>query len=100
MDLVIHNPLDTDITFSALSLIVCDTKTGESVTDFVDIEVVDDINLNSGETRTVGLYLKIPNTLIILVYRYRLISNNLVLYRSRSRMLRTSSSLSYQLRSR
>ena len=55
MDLVLRNPLETEITLSALTLIVKDSKSGDSLPEVVDVEVVDDITLNSFESRTVSL---------------------------------------------
>ncbi len=55
VDLILRNPLDTEITLSALTVVVRDSKSGDPVSEIVDVEVVDDITLNSRESRTVSL---------------------------------------------
>lgn len=62
VDLVIRNPLDTEVTLSALTLVVCDPKSGEPIPDVVEVEVVDDVSLNSRESRTVSPWIQLPHT--------------------------------------
>lgn len=57
VDLAIRNPLDVDVTLSSLTILVREALVNEEAgdhPDFVEVEVVDDIQLGAKESRTVG----------------------------------------------
>ena len=57
VDLAIRNPLDVDVTLSSLTIMVREAPVNEGAGDhpeFVQVEVVDDIQLGAKESRTVG----------------------------------------------
>lgn len=53
---MLRNPLNVEVTISRLSLILRDAKNSdlESVPDYVEVEVIDDVSLGAKETRTVS----------------------------------------------
>ncbi|KAJ7630805.1 ER-golgi trafficking TRAPP I complex 85 kDa subunit-domain-containing protein [Roridomyces roridus] len=57
VDLVLRNPLGTEVNLSNLTIVV-EEKNGSSSTSFVDVEVLDDITLGPRESRTVHIGVK------------------------------------------
>lgn len=55
VDLVLKNPLDVEISLSALTITLCESsfKGEDTAQDFVQVEVVDDVVLGAKDTRTV-----------------------------------------------
>ncbi|KAI0051657.1 hypothetical protein FA95DRAFT_1484733 [Auriscalpium vulgare] len=69
VDLVMHNPLDVDISLANLTIIIKEStaeSSGPSV-DFVEVEVIDELVLGAKETQTIPLSVraKRPSTLFI-----------------------------------
>ncbi|KAI0788537.1 ER-golgi trafficking TRAPP I complex 85 kDa subunit-domain-containing protein [Abortiporus biennis] len=60
VDLVIHNPLNVDITFSGMTVSVQDSTNGDTmnIKEYIDVEVIDDIHLSAKETRTIPIAIK------------------------------------------
>lgn len=55
MDLVLVNPLDTEINLSNVTVVVQEPGvTGPSSATFVEVESIDDITLAANESRTVS----------------------------------------------
>lgn len=55
MDLVVHNPFDAEVNLSDLTVVVTGRSAGSEWTqDLVDVEILDEIILDSKETRTVN----------------------------------------------
>jgi len=55
VDLVVHNPFNTEVNLSELTVIVTGLPSGsEWSTELVDIEILDEIILDPRETRTVN----------------------------------------------
>ena len=63
MDLVLKNPLDVEVSLSALTITLRESSsTGEDTTqDFVQAEVVDDVVLGPKDTRTVRFKVWFPS---------------------------------------
>ena len=57
VDLAIDNPLDVEISISNLTVLTREAKAQDpaSIPDFVETEIVDEINLGAHETRTVSM---------------------------------------------
>jgi hypothetical protein len=56
VDLVVHNPFDSEVTLSDLTVVVAGPADSPDWTpDLVDVEVLDEIVLDPRETRTVGI---------------------------------------------
>lgn len=56
MDLVVHNPFDTEVHLSDLTVTVTGFRGGSQWTpDLVDVETLDEIILDPKETRTVNI---------------------------------------------
>ena len=56
MDLVVHNPFNTEVNLSELTVIVTGTPSGsEWSPELVDVEILDEIILDPKETRTVNI---------------------------------------------
>jgi len=56
VDLVVHNPFNTEVHLSNLTLVVTGLPTSsEWDSDFVDVEILDEIVLDPKETRTVNI---------------------------------------------
>lgn len=78
MDLVVHNPFDTEVNLSELTVTVTGIPSGsEWSPELVDVEILDEITLDPKETRTVNivglfnrleqanlLYFKIPLSIL------------------------------------
>jgi trafficking protein particle complex subunit 8 len=55
VDLVVHNPFNSEVNLSDLTVVVTGLPSGSEWTpDLVDVEVLDDIILDPKETRTVN----------------------------------------------
>ena len=55
MDLVVHNPFNTEVNLSELTVIVTGLPSGsEWSRELVDVEILDEIILDPKETRTVN----------------------------------------------
>ncbi|KAG5652297.1 hypothetical protein H0H81_005519 [Sphagnurus paluster] len=69
IDLVLHNPLDTEVNLSNLTLIVQEANALESFTSaaFIQVETIDDVVLNGRETRTVPIGIKSMQTASLVV---------------------------------
>ncbi|TCD62768.1 hypothetical protein EIP91_006412 [Steccherinum ochraceum] len=69
VDLAIRNPLEVDVTLSALTILLRDASSPETSDrlDFVEVEVVDDIQLGSREARTIpiGIRSSRPASLVL-----------------------------------
>ena len=56
MDLVVHNPFNTEVNLSELTIIVTGSPSGsEWSPELVDVEILDEIILDPKETRTVNI---------------------------------------------
>lgn len=56
MDLVVHNPFNTEVNLSELTVIVTGLPSGsEWSPELVDVEILDEIILDPKETRTVNI---------------------------------------------
>lgn len=56
MDLVVHNPFDSEVNLSDLTVVVAGpTDSPDWNPDLVDVEVLDEIVLDPRETRTVSV---------------------------------------------
>jgi hypothetical protein len=56
VDLVVHNPFDTEVNLSELTVIVTGIPSGsEWSPELVDVEILDEIILDPKETRTVNI---------------------------------------------
>lgn len=56
MDLVVHNPFNTEVNLSELTVIVTGLSSGSEWTpELVDVEILDEIILDPKETRTVNI---------------------------------------------
>jgi hypothetical protein len=56
VDLVVHNPFDAEVSLSDLTVMVTGlSASSEWTQDLVDVEVLDEIVLDSKETRTVNI---------------------------------------------
>lgn len=56
MDLVVHNPFNTEVNLSELTVIVTGIPSGsEWSPELVDVEILDEIILDPKETRTVNI---------------------------------------------
>ncbi|KAH8102427.1 ER-golgi trafficking TRAPP I complex 85 kDa subunit-domain-containing protein [Cristinia sonorae] len=73
-DLAIRNPLDVDVTLSALTIVLREVSSPESgkCPDFVDVEVIDDVQLGAKESRTIpiGIRSSKPSSLVLTHVRY------------------------------
>ncbi|KDQ63410.1 hypothetical protein JAAARDRAFT_169218 [Jaapia argillacea MUCL 33604] len=60
VDLVLENPLDVELTLTNLTITVHDAKSSntDSSSDFVEVEVLDEIVLNPRESRTIPISVK------------------------------------------
>lgn len=55
VDVVLRNPLNVEVTISGLTVVVQDAKAPEqSTSDFIEVEVLDDLVLGARESRTVS----------------------------------------------
>jgi hypothetical protein len=56
LDLVVHNPFNSEVNLSDVTVVVTGLPSGpEWTSDLVDVEVLDDIILDPKETRTVNI---------------------------------------------
>jgi hypothetical protein len=56
LDLVVHNPFNTEVNLSELTVIVTGLPSGsEWSPELVDVEILDEIILDPKETRTVNI---------------------------------------------
>ena len=56
MDLVVHNPFNTEVNLSELTVVVTGLPSGsECSPEHVDVEILDEIILDPRETRTVNI---------------------------------------------
>ncbi|OBZ79321.1 hypothetical protein A0H81_00967 [Grifola frondosa] len=78
IDLVLRNPLDVEVTLSGLTVRVKDTSSEDpdSIAEFVEVEVIDDIILGARDTRTIPVSARCtkPASLVITHVMYNFLS--------------------------
>ncbi|KAF9462100.1 ER-golgi trafficking TRAPP I complex 85 kDa subunit-domain-containing protein [Collybia nuda] len=58
VDLVLQNPLDTEVNLSNVTILVQTSNTGPSQEDFLEVGIIDDVVLSAKELHTVPIYIK------------------------------------------
>ncbi|EKM61151.1 uncharacterized protein PHACADRAFT_190295 [Phanerochaete carnosa HHB-10118-sp] len=74
VDVILRNPLNVEVTISGLTVIVQDAKSEEqaSTSDFVEVEVIDDLQLGGRETRTIPVAISCSRTATLVMTHVKL----------------------------